>query len=123
LDAEQLLDRALDVDLRRADRHLEHDRPRILAQQRRLLGDQRTPDDVCQFHVRSLPASCFLLPAVLRALAGQRDAGSGKRASYPRLSCSFSIASRVAMTCAVSYTSRAVTRELATRRTPARFRA
>src|SRR5688500_18159892 len=73
LRTEQLLDGALDVDLRRTGRHLEHDRPRVLAQQRRLFGHQRPSDYVCQF-----------------------DGFSAL--SYPKVSCSFSSASRVAIT-------------------------
>src|SRR5580765_2559759 len=56
LGAEQLLDRAFDFDLVRAGRHLEHNRPAVFAQDRRLLGDERAADHVCQFH--ELSASC-----------------------------------------------------------------
>src|SRR5262249_2132849 len=56
LRAEQLLDRALDVDLVRVHRDLEHQRPVLLADHRRLLGDERAPNDVRQFHHPS--ASC-----------------------------------------------------------------
>src|SRR6266542_6984288 len=51
--AEQLLDGALDVDLRRARRDLEHERAAVFTQQRRLLGDERAADNVCLFHVSS----------------------------------------------------------------------
>src|SRR6185369_8036963 len=44
LRAEQLLDRALDLDLVGAGRHLEHDRAAVLAQDRRLLGGGRPTD-------------------------------------------------------------------------------
>ena len=50
LRAEQRLDGALDVDLVGVHRHLEHQRPAVLAEDRGLLGDERAPDDVCQFH-------------------------------------------------------------------------
>src|SRR3954471_13634696 len=44
--AEQLLDRALDVDLGRPGRDLEHQRPIALTNHGRLLGDQRASDYV-----------------------------------------------------------------------------
>src|SRR3954469_1576370 len=47
---EQRLDRALDVDLVGVPRHLEHQRAAVLAEGRGLLGNQRTTDDVSQFH-------------------------------------------------------------------------
>src|SRR5207253_10578245 len=50
LRSEQLLDGALDLDLVRAGRHLKHDRAAVFAQDGRLLGNQRAPDDICQFH-------------------------------------------------------------------------
>src|SRR2546426_6790803 len=46
LGAEQLLDGPLDLHLVRARRDLKHDRPAVFAQDRRLLGDERAPDDV-----------------------------------------------------------------------------
>src|SRR5262249_38203236 len=49
--AEQLLDRTLDLDLVRVRGDLEHDRAPVFAQNRRLLGDERTTDDVGLFHV------------------------------------------------------------------------
>src|SRR5262245_49019749 len=50
LRAEQLLDGLLDVDFRGPDRDLEHDHRRDLARHRRLLGDDRPADDVCDLH-------------------------------------------------------------------------
>src|SRR4029077_14180789 len=49
--AQQLFDRALDLDLVGVRRDLEHDRASVLAQNRRLLGDQGTTNDVGLFHV------------------------------------------------------------------------
>src|SRR5688572_2919322 len=91
LRAEQLLDRALDVDLGGAAGDLEHEGAAGFTQQRGLLGDQRAANDVRELHASD--------------------------------SCSFSIASRVAMIFVVSITSRAVTRLLATRDRPAILRA
>src|SRR5262249_7350991 len=54
LRAEQLLDRALDFRLVRARRDLKHDRPSILPEDRRLLGDQRATNDISQLHKRPL---------------------------------------------------------------------
>ena len=67
LRAEQLLDGALDVHLVGADRDLEHQRPRVLAEERRLLGDQRPADDVSQFHV-SFSSSSGASRALLQLL-------------------------------------------------------
>src|SRR5688572_22581464 len=50
LRTEQLLDGALDIDLVGVPGHLEHERAAVIADDGRLLGDQWTPDDVCQFH-------------------------------------------------------------------------
>src|SRR5438477_114516 len=50
LGSQQLLDGALDVDLRRVRRDFEHQRPPVLAQERGLLGDQGAPNNVCLFH-------------------------------------------------------------------------
>src|SRR3954468_6259493 len=50
LRSEQRLDRPLDVDLVGVPRHLEHQRAPVLAEGRGLLGNQRTADDVSQFH-------------------------------------------------------------------------
>src|SRR5215471_7210399 len=66
LRSEQLLDRPPNVDLRRLRRDLEHQRPPVFAQKRRLFGDERATDNVCLLHAR--------------------------------FSCSFSRASRVAIT-------------------------
>ena len=57
-DPEQLLDRALDVDLRRARGHFEHERATVLAQERCLLGDERPADDVCLFHASDASSFC-----------------------------------------------------------------
>src|SRR5262249_25485413 len=52
---EQLLDSALDVDLRRVRRHLEDKGPSILTQDSRLLGDEPPSDYVCLLHVGLTP--------------------------------------------------------------------
>src|SRR5262245_49623572 len=90
--SEQLLDRPLDVDLVGVLRHLEDQRPAILADDGRLLGDDRAPDDVGDFQ------------------------------AHPRASCSFSSAACVSTTRRVFITSRALTRLLGSTRTPSMFR-
>src|SRR3954466_9544656 len=90
---EQRLDGALDVDLVRVPRHLEHQRVPLLAEDRGLLGDQWTPDDVSQFHD-----------------------------GYPSTSWSFSSAARVRITRRVFMTSRALMRLLGRIFTPSRLR-
>src|SRR5690606_35265360 len=50
LRAEQLLDRATDVDLRRIHRDLQHQRAAVLAEDGRLLRDERAADDLRQPH-------------------------------------------------------------------------
>src|SRR5688572_24659802 len=56
LRAEQLLDRPPDVDLVRVHRHLEHQRAAVFTGHRGLLGDERAPDYVGEFHQPN--ASC-----------------------------------------------------------------
>src|SRR5262249_14218449 len=51
LRAQQLLDRTLDLNLVGVRGHVEHDRAPVFPQNRRLLGDKRTTDDVGLFHV------------------------------------------------------------------------
>src|SRR5204863_6869256 len=48
---EQLLHGVLDLNLVRAARHLEHNRPAVFAQDRRLLRDERPADHVSQLHM------------------------------------------------------------------------
>src|SRR5262249_37285921 len=123
--AEQLLDCALDVDLRGARRHLEHERAAAFAQQRRLLGDQRASDYIRLLHNVSLsgqfPMSCSQFP---RSSSWELEGwmiGSCQRQSSD--ASSFWRASRVTITTSVSVTSRAVTRPLVTSDTPAMLRA
>ena len=66
LGAEQVLHRALDVDLVGAGRHVEDDRLAVLAQDRRLLRDERPPDHVCEVHDPS--TSCRRSTAALVAM-------------------------------------------------------
>src|SRR4030095_12402434 len=88
---EQRFGCALDVDLVGVHRHLEDQRLAVLADDRGLLGEERAPDDVSQFH-------------------------------QPNASCSFSNAALVSTTRRVSITSRALTRLLASIRTPSILR-
>src|SRR5438046_2930367 len=90
---EQRFHGALDVDLVGVLRHLEHQRVPVLAEGGGLLGDQRTPDDVSQFHD-----------------------------GYPSTSWSFSRAARVRITRRVFITSRALMRLLGRILTPSRLR-
>src|SRR5581483_5889625 len=92
LRADQLFDGALDLRLVRGGRHVEHDRPPVLAEDRRFLGDERPADDV------------------------------GELQHYASASCSFSIAPLVATTRDASMTARAVTRALGTSDTPGMLR-
>src|SRR5205823_745142 len=77
LRAKELLDRALDLDLVGACRHLENDGPAVLAQDRRLLRNERASNHVGEFHLllsRGAPpplanASRPLRAARLRPLA------------------------------------------------------
>ena len=83
LRAEQLLDGALDLDLVRAGRHLEDDRPAVLAQDRRLLGDQRPANDVGQFHdfarCRRPALPCSQLLAVSASCSRDAPASTTRR--------------------------------------------
>src|SRR5688572_6160896 len=90
---EQRLDGALDIDLVSVPRDLEHQRATVLAEGRGLLSDQRSPNDVSQFHD-----------------------------GYPSASWSFSSAARVTITRRVFITSRALIRLLGRIRTPSRLR-
>src|SRR6185295_2188213 len=82
LGAEQLLDRALDLDLVRGGRHLEHDRPAVFAQQRRLLGDERAADHVGELHASascsfsSAPCVATTRPAAITSRAVSRALGT-----------------------------------------------
>src|SRR5690242_2165846 len=53
LAAEQLLNRALDFRLVRIRRDVEHDGPAVFAQNRSLLGNERSADDVGEFHANT----------------------------------------------------------------------
>src|SRR5215203_4281704 len=75
LRAEELLDRLLDLDLVRAGRHLEHDRPAVFAEDRGLLGDERSPD-----HVRELHASTSCSRSTAARVAMTRPACMMSRA-------------------------------------------
>ena len=57
-------------------RHLEHDRPAVLAQNRRLLGDERAADHVGELHARE-----HLLQLLERACASRRR---GRRSTTSR---------------------------------------
>src|SRR5262245_1038642 len=90
--SEQLLDGALDLRFVRGGGDVEHDRPSVFAEDRRLLRHERPPDDIRQFQ------------------------------AHDNASCSFSIAPRVAITREASMTARAVTRPLGTSDTPGMLR-
>src|SRR5690348_1435494 len=73
LRAEQFFDRVADIDLGGVGRHFEDQRPSILAEERRLLGDDRPADDVCEFH--------SVTQATLAISPGPRESRSAS--SYP----------------------------------------
>src|SRR6266540_5718887 len=94
---EQLLDRALDVHFRGVGRDLEHERPAGLAQQRRLLGDQRAANDICLFHNLSRINVECRMPNAKTSLP-RFGIWHWTFGIYPSDSWSFSRASRVAIT-------------------------
>jgi len=59
LESREFLDRLPNLDLVGVARHFEDDRAPVFALDRRLLGDERTADDVGLFHMRRRPASGF----------------------------------------------------------------
>src|SRR5262245_60234117 len=102
LRAEELLHGTFDLHLVGVARHLEHDRPTVFAQDRRLLGDERASNHISQSH-RTL--GCSVLIAI-----------------YASASCNFSIDPCYVTTRLASTTWRAVSRELGTNDTPGIFR-
>src|SRR5262245_4114787 len=81
LRAEQLLDGALDLGLVRVRRDVEHDRPSVLAKDRRLLGNQRPADDICELHLFTLrwgptPSACHASPLARRDFSRRLSATS-----------------------------------------------
>src|SRR5437763_16248771 len=99
---EQRLDRALDFRLVGVDRRMKDDGAAVLlAQNRRLLGDERAADHIGESHKNVL---------------------SYQFSVFSERPCSFSTAALVAITRVAFITSRATTRELATSCTPGRLR-
>src|SRR6185503_8007935 len=119
LGTEQRLDSALDVDLVGIHRHLEHQRLAVFADDRGLLGDERAPDNVCQFHnvSRVIQNSKCRMQTLWFCILPFASC-----ITQPRASCSFSNAALVSTTRRVSITSRALTRLLASIRTPSILR-
>src|SRR5436305_1960867 len=64
LDLELGLDGALHLDLVGVSVHLEGDDVLVVAQHRRLLGDQRTPDDFLGLHFASTSTSRWSAPSL-----------------------------------------------------------